>query len=187
MLPLGLALTPVLTAALALAPFEPSPTPTTSEPTPPAPAATVSVVPASVPVGGAPVTVAAVCADGTAKAVVKSDAFAGGGAFNGARKLTLKTSAEARAGKYAVNLLCDGTAVSASTSLLITQATTPSPTPTSPTPTSPAPNPTPSGPPQTGGGSTSVSGPFLLGGVLLIGTGAAAGTFALRRRRQGGA
>ncbi|WP_141576765.1 hypothetical protein [Actinomadura sp. WMMA1423] len=187
MLPLGLALTPALTAALVLGPFEPSPTPTTSEPTPPTtPAATVGVTPASVPAGGAPVTVSAVCAGGTAKAVVKSDAFAQSGAFAGAAKLTLKTSAEAKAGKYAVNLLCDGTAVSASTSLLITQAT-PGPTPTSPAPTSPAPNPTPSGPPQTGGGSTSTSVPYLFGGVVLIGAGSVAGTLALRRRRQNGA
>lgn len=185
MLPLGLSIAPALTAVLVLGPFEPSPTPTTSEPTPPAtPAATVSIVPPSVG-AGAPVTVSAVCDGGTAKAVAKSDAFAGSGAFNGAAKLTVKTSAQAKPGKYAVDLLCDGTAVSASTSLLITQ-TTPTPTPTNPTPTSPVPNPTPSGPPQTGGGSASASGPFLFGGVVLIGAGAVAGTLALRRRRENG-
>lgn len=184
MLPLGtLAVAPVLATALSLSPFDPTPTPATSAPTPPTPpAASVSVTPSSVGTGGAPVTVAAVCADGTAKAIVKSDAFAESGAFNGSEKITVKTSAEAKPGKYAVGLLCDGTTVSASTSLVIVQGTV-SPTPTGPVPTGP----TPSGPPQTGGGSTSGPGPFVLGGMILIGAGTVAGTLALRRRRQNGA
>lgn len=171
----------MLATALSLVPFNLTPTPTPGSPTPPTtPAASVSVTPSSVGTGGVPVTVAAVCTDGTVKAIVKSDAFSESGAFNGSVKITVKASAEARPGKYAVSLLCDGTTVSASTSLLIAQATV-STTPTGPVPTGP----TPSGPPQTGVGSTSGPGPLVLGGVILIGAGT--GMLAPRRRRQSGA
>ncbi|MFI0411790.1 hypothetical protein [Actinomadura sp. 3N508] len=182
MLTLGpLALAPLLAATLGFSPLAPSPTPTTTGPTTPPPTASVTVTPPSVAVGGSTVTVAAVCKDGTAKSIVKSEAFAADGVFNGATKITVKTAATAKPGKYTVNLLCDGTTVSASTSLQITQGAPTTP-PVSPSPT----NAIPSGPPQTGEGSTSGPGPLLLGGVVLIAAGAAAGAVTLRRRREGG-
>ncbi|TMR04222.1 hypothetical protein ETD83_09065 [Actinomadura soli] len=69
--------------------------------------------------------VAAVCKDGTGKAVVKSDAFTENGVFNGTPKITVKTSATAEPGKYTVSLLCGGTTVSAATTLQITQGRPP--------------------------------------------------------------
>ncbi|TYB43917.1 hypothetical protein [Actinomadura chibensis] len=178
-----LALVPVLAATLSLGSLDPSPTPTATSPSPtgPPPAASVTVTPSSVDAGGASVTVGAICADGTGKAVAKSDAFTENGAFNGAAKITVKTSATAKPGKYTVSLLCDGTTVSASTTLLVNQVTPTTP-PVSPAPTGPV----PSGPPQTGGGSTAAPSPLLFGGVVLIGAGAMAGAVALRRRREGG-
>lgn len=176
-----LALTPLdptptpTTTAPTTPPATTTPTPTTPEPTTPTPTARVAISPATVPAGGAQVTVTAFCPQGTTKATVGSNAF-GRHPLNGAARLNVQTLTTAKPDRYAVNLRCDGTTISAQTSLLITQAG-PAPTPSGPTP---------SGPPQTGGGATSSSNPLLTGGIALIGLGAVAGALALRRRRENG-
>ncbi|GAA0265453.1 hypothetical protein GCM10009527_071960 [Actinomadura nitritigenes] len=167
--------TPTTTAPTTPATTPGTPSPTTPEPTTPTPTARVAITPSTVPAGGAQVTVTAFCPQGTAKATVGSNAF-GRHPLNGTGRLTVQTLAAARPDRYAVNLRCEGTTISAQTSLLITQAS-PAPTPSGPTP---------SGPPQTGGGATSAANPLLTGGVALIGLGAVAGVLALRRRREGG-